>query len=69
MTEAEFLSKMSIAFKQIESLKGVDSFYDYELAFTGLWREAGRNVLEASISKSLPKKQNKKNTFPRGLVK
>ena len=62
MTESSFIAMAQKRYTQLQSLNKIDSFYDYEKEFDKIWKDLGREVLEASISK-LPVDRRKKNSI------
>ncbi|HEX5153126.1 MAG TPA: hypothetical protein VFW07_16865 [Parafilimonas sp.] len=62
MTESSFIAMAQKRYAQLQSLSKIDSFYDYEKEFDKIWKDLGKEVLEASISK-LPADRRKKNSI------
>ncbi len=62
MTEAEFVALVKKRYAELQALNKIDNFYDYEKTFELLWRDLGREVLEANISE-VPADRRKKNTY------
>ena len=63
MTEANFIALAKERYAELEALNKIDNFYDYEKEFELLWRNLGREVLEANISK-VPADRRKKKRLP-----
>jgi hypothetical protein len=62
MTEAAFMAMAQKRYATLQTLNKIDNFYDYEKEFEGIWRDLGREVLEANISE-VPADRRKKNTY------
>ena len=62
MTESSFIAMAQKRYAQLQNLDKIDSFYDYEKEFDKIWKDLGKEVLEASISK-LPADRRKKNSI------
>ena len=62
MTEANFVALAKKRYAELQALNKIDNFYDYEKEFETLWRDLGREVLEANIS-IVPADRRKKNTY------
>jgi hypothetical protein len=63
MTEADFVALAKKRYAELQALNKIDNFYDYEKEFESLWRDLGREVLEANISK-VPADRRKKKHSP-----
>ncbi len=63
MTEANFIALAKKRYEALQSLNKIDNFYDHEKEFESIWRELGREVLEANISK-VPADRRKKKHLP-----
>ena len=63
MTEATFIELAKKRYEQLQSLNKINNFYDYEKQFASIWRDLGREVLEANISE-LPADRRKKKPLP-----
>lgn len=63
MTEAIFIELAKKRYEQLQSLNRIDNFYDYEKEFESIWRDLGREVLEANIS-DVPADRRKKKHLP-----
>lgn len=63
MTEADFVALAKKRYAELQALNKIDNFYDYEKEFESLWRDLGREVLEANISK-VPADRRKKKHLP-----
>ena len=62
MTEENFIALAKKRYAELQALNKINNFYDYEKEFESLWRDLGREVLEANISK-VPADRRKKNTY------
>jgi len=62
MTEANFIALAQERYAALQSLNKIDNFYDYEKEFESIWRDLGREVLEANLS-DVPADRRKKNTY------
>ena len=62
MTEANFIALAQERYAALQSLNKIDNFYDYEKEFEVIWRDLGREVLEANLSE-VPSDRRKKNTY------
>lgn len=63
MTEANFVALAKKRYAELQALNKIDNFYDYEKEFEFLWRDLGREVLEANIS-TVPADRRKKKHLP-----
>ena len=63
MTESQFIALAQKRYAELQSLYKINNFYDYEKEFESLWRDLGREVLEANISK-VPADRRKKKHLP-----
>jgi hypothetical protein len=63
MTEAAFVAMAQKRYAALQALNKIDNFYDYEKEFEGIWRDLGREVLEANISE-VPADRRKKKHLP-----
>ena len=63
MTEANFIALAKERYAELEALNKIDNFYDYEKEFELLWRNLGREVLEANISKVPADRRKKKSAY------
>ena len=63
MTEANFVALAKKRYAELQALNKIDNFYDYEKEFESLWRDLGREVLEANIS-TVPADRRKKKHLP-----
>ena len=63
MTEANFVALAQKRYAELQALNKIDNFYDYEKEFELLWRNLGREVLEANIS-NVPADRRKKKRLP-----
>jgi len=59
MTKEEFLLLAGERYDNLQSLNKLDSFYDYEKEFVGLWQQFGKQVLEKNIG-TVPNDRRKK---------
>jgi hypothetical protein len=64
MTKDEYLSLAETKWKELEQLKTLGNFYDYEKRFSEIWVELGRAVLEGSIGE-VPVDRRKKKILTR----
>lgn len=62
MTESAFITMAQKRYAELQALKKINSFYDYEKEFDKIWQELGREVLEANISE-VPADRRKKNAY------
>lgn len=46
MTKEEYLALASEKYDELQALKEIDNFYDYEKEFEQTWKDLGREVLE-----------------------
>jgi hypothetical protein len=63
MTESTFMALAQKRYAELQALNKINSFYDYEKEFDKIWRELGREVLEANISE-VPDNRRKKKHLP-----
>ena len=63
MTESQLIALAQKRYAELQSLNKINNFYDYEKEFESLWRDLGREVLEANISK-VPADRHKKKHLP-----
>jgi HD superfamily phosphohydrolase YqeK len=49
MTKTEFLEIASKRYESINSLNGLDNFYDYEKQFVGILHDLGKELLEKNL--------------------
>lgn len=63
MTEAAFVALAQKRYAALQALNKIDNFYDYEKEFADIWRDLGREVLEANISE-VPSDRRKKKHLP-----
>lgn len=61
MTEDDFLKLAQKKYQKLQSLQGIDNFYDYEKSFDLIWQELGREVLESSLGEVSSDRRKKKN--------
>ncbi len=61
MTEANFIALAQKRYAELQALNKINNFYDYEKKFESLWRDLGREVLEANISKVSADRRKKKH--------
>lgn len=62
LTEEKFVELARKQYKQIDQLKQVKSFYEYEKEFVNLWKEFGRQTIQESISKTTNDRRTKKKS-------
>ena len=63
MTEANFIALAQERYAALQALNKIDNFYDYEKEFEVIWRDLGREVLEANLS-DVPADRRKKKHLP-----
>lgn len=63
MTKEEYLSIASKRYDELQALKKIDNFYDYESRFAEIMNELSREVLEKQLS-DLPADRRKKKHLP-----
>ena len=63
MTEANFIALAQKRYAELQDLNKIDNFYDYEKEFESIWRDLGREVLEANLS-NVPADRRKKKHLP-----
>lgn len=65
MTELQLLELTKTFFReQLSTLKGVESFYQYEKDFEAMWLAYGRQVFEQSIGEVSEDRRKKKSREP-----
>jgi len=67
MTEEAFVALAQQRYAELQALNKIDNFYDYEKSFDKIWRDLGREVLEANLS-NVAADRRKKNTYQNPLV-
>ena len=63
MTKEEYLALASEKYDELQALKKIDNFYDYENEFEKILKELGRTIFEKSLSE-LPVDRRKKKHSP-----
>jgi hypothetical protein len=63
MTESNFLALAQERYAALQALNKIDNFYEYEKGFEAIWRDLGREVLEANLSE-VPADRRKKKHLP-----
>lgn len=63
MTKEEYLALASEKYDELQALKQIDNFYDYEKEFEKIYKELGRTLFEKSLSE-LPANRRKKKHSP-----
>lgn len=69
MTKTEFLEIASKRYESIDSLNGLDNFYDYEKQFVEILHDLGKELLEKNlgdVSSNYRKKNAIHNAGARG---
>ena len=61
MTKEQYLKLAEKKWEELNDLKKVDNFYDYEKAFDRIWVELGKEVLEKGISEVGKDRRKKKS--------
>lgn len=69
MTKEEFVALASSKFEDLQALKKIDNFYDYEKGFEKIFNELGRTVLEKNISSPSADRRKKKLSPSMGTLK
>jgi uncharacterized membrane protein len=63
MTREEYLALCSKRYDELQSLKKIDNFYDYESEFVTIMKDLSKDVSEKQLSE-LSADRRKKNTHP-----
>jgi hypothetical protein len=61
MTEEAFVALAQQRYAELQALNKIDNFYDYEKSFDKIWRDLGREVLEANLSNVAADRRKKKH--------
>lgn len=62
MTKEEYVAITSAKYDELQALKKIDNFYDFEKGFEKVFNELGRTVLEKSISTPSADRRKKKHS-------
>lgn len=62
MTKEEYLAIASEKYDDLQALKKIDNFYDYEKKFEEIFNELGRTVLEKTLSETSADRRKKKHS-------
>ena len=62
MTREEYLAFCSKRYDELQALKKVDNFYDYEREFVTIMRDLGKDVLEKQLSELSADRRKKKRS-------
>jgi len=60
MSREEFLSIADSYYTDFESLKGSQSFYEYEKSFVDLWQQLGKECMEKQLNESSSTRDRRK---------
>lgn len=63
MTKQEYLAIAAKRYDELQALKSIDNFYDYESEFANIIKDLGKEVLEKNLS-DLPADKRKKKHLP-----
>jgi hypothetical protein len=66
MTKEEFIQLAGSRYDELQALNKLNTLYDYEKAFVGIWQGLGRNVLEKNLGE-LPNDKRKKKPYYSGI--
>ena len=69
MTKEEYLSIAASRYEQLQSLKKIDNFYDYEKGFEKIFTELARTVLQENLGKPSADRRKKKHSPSLGTSK
>lgn len=61
MTKEEYLEIASKRYEELQALKKIDNFYDYELEFSGIMKKMSKEILEKNLSKFSADRRKKKH--------
>jgi hypothetical protein len=62
MTKEEYLSIAASKYEELQSLKKIDNFYDYEKEFEKIFIDLARAVLEENLGKPSADRRKKKHS-------
>lgn len=62
MTREEYLALCSKRYDELQALKKVDNFYDYESEFVTIMKGLGKDVLEKQLSELSADRRKKKRS-------
>jgi hypothetical protein len=62
MTKEEYLSIAASKYDELQSLKSIDNFYDYEKEFEKIFIDLARTVLEENLGKPSADRRKKKHS-------
>ena len=62
MTNEEYLALCSKRYDELQALKKVDNFYDYESEFVTIIKDLGKEVLEKQLSELSADRRKKKRS-------
>ena len=62
MTKEEYLSIAASKYEELQSLKKIDNFYDYEKEFEKIFIDLARTVLEENLGKPSADRRKKKHS-------
>lgn len=62
MTKEEYLALCSKRYDELQALKKVDNFYDYESEFVTIIKDLGKEVLEKQLSELSADRRKKKRS-------
>lgn len=62
MTKEEYLSIAAAKYEELQSLKKIDNFYDYEKEFEKIFIGLARTVLEENLGKPSTDRRKKKHS-------
>lgn len=69
MTKEEYLAIASSKYDELQALRKIDNFYDYEKEFDKLLRELGRTLFEKTLSEVPADRRKKKHSQNSGTSK
>lgn len=61
MTKEEYLALCSKRYDELQALKKIDNFYDYESEFVTIMKDLGKDVLEKQLSELSADRRKKKH--------
>ncbi len=62
MTKEEYLSIAASKYEELQALKKIDNFYDYEKGFEKIFIDLARMVLEENLGKPSADRRKKKHS-------
>jgi uncharacterized membrane protein len=62
MTREEYLALCSKRYDELQSLKKIDNFYDYESEFVTIMKDLSKDVLEKQLSELSADRRKKKHS-------